>query len=222
MQCNKNPEKIRKIFDEISPYYDRMNNIISLGTHYFLNYFVLKNLALGENSFMLDLCCGTGDFTKIASVIAPKTRVIGLDLSEQMIKQAKLKNKDGVFMVGDCTNLPFHDGEFDYVTMGFGLRNIENRAKALDEAYRVLTSGGRFLHLDFGLHNPVSKIFNVIVIFFAGIFCVNSKHYRYLLESKSEFPEPNELIREFEAHGFKYEKRLDYLFGAISAQIMRK
>ena len=58
-----------------------------------------------------------------------------------MIKLAKIKNPLGVFMQGDCTDLPFEDGEFDYVTMGFGLRNIENRDEAISEIYKVLKKG---------------------------------------------------------------------------------
>ena len=54
MQCDKNPQKIKKIFEEISPYYDKMNNIISLGTHYILKYFALKDLEIKPNSFVLD------------------------------------------------------------------------------------------------------------------------------------------------------------------------
>ena len=98
---------------------------------------------------ILDLCCGTGDFTQIISKYYPRTRVIGLDISEGMLKLAKAKNPAGVFMKGDCVNLPFENSEFDYVTMGFGLRNIEDRKKALSEIYRVLDNGGKFLQLDF-------------------------------------------------------------------------
>ena len=80
-------------------------------------------------TIVLDLCCGTGDFSRIISKLYPRTRVIGLDFSSEMLKLAKSKNKNVVFMQGDCINLPFKNGEIDYITMGFGLRNIKDRQK---------------------------------------------------------------------------------------------
>lgn len=222
MTCDKNPQKIQNMFDEISFYYDKMNNVISLGTHFVIKFLSIKELDIKPRSKVLDLCCGTGDFTKIISKFYPRAKVIGLDFSKNMLKKAKQKNPHGVFMKGDCTNLPFEEGEFDYITMGFGLRNIQDRAKAISEIHRVLSRGGKFLQLDFGNHNKISKIFDIIVPFFAKLLKVNQENYRYLLSSKEEFPEPDKLIREFEDAGFKFHKRKDYLFGSISMQIVEK
>lgn len=222
MACDKNTQKIKTMFDEISGYYDFMNNFISFGTHYILKFLALKELNIQPRTMILDLCCGTGDFTKLITKFYPRAKVIGLDFSQEMLKLAKQKNPNGVFMQADCTSLPFGDVEFDYVTMGFGLRNIENRTKVIDEIYRVLNCGGKFLHLDFGYHNFLSKIFNVIVPFCAKVLKKNADRYKYLIDSKEEFPNPDELIHEFEKHGFKYVKKQDYLFGIISAQIMMK
>lgn len=222
MTCDKGTERIKKMFDEISKYYDKMNNIISLGCHYIIKYLAIRKLDLKPRSMILDLCCGTGDFTQIISKFYPRVKVIGLDISDEMLKLAKTKNPIGVFMKGDCTNLPFENAEFDYVTMGFGLRNIEDRKKTLSEIYRVLDNGGKFLQLDFGKHNFISRIFDFIVPLFAKITGANENHYKYLINSKNEFPEPDNLIREFEDAGFKYVARRDYLFGVISMQIMEK
>ena len=124
-------------------------------------------------------------------------------------------------MEGDCTNLPFV-GEFDYVTISFGLRNIQNRELAISQIYKSLKNGGKFLHLDFGNHNFFSKIFEKIVNFLVKILKKDEKSYQYLLQSKDTYPEPSELIKEFEKAGFKFVKRKDFLFGAISAQVMVK
>lgn len=224
MTCDKTPQKITKIFDEISGYYDKMNNFISLGTHYFIKKFALKNLKIKQNSYILDICCGTGDFTQIIDKIEPKAKVIGLDNSVEMLKLAKQKNPRKVFMQGDCTELKFKDNEFDYITVGFGLRNVDNRQKALSEIYRTLKTGGKFMHLDFGRHGFGGKIFDIIVflaINTLGRFC-QSDNYKYLIRSKNEYPEPQELIKEFEIQGFKLVKRQDFLFGAVSYQILEK
>lgn len=222
MSCDKNPENIKNMFNEISAYYDQMNNFISLGTHFIIKILAIKALKITSRASILDLCCGTGDFTSIITKLHPRTKIIGVDFSAQMLKIAKNKNPNGVFLQSDATNLPFKENEFDYITMGFGLRNIENRSKALDEIYRILKNNGKFLHLDFGEHNKISKIFNIIVPILVKIFKKNDKHYQYLLSSKNEFPNPNSLICEFEQHGFKLIRKQDYLFGIISAQIMTK
>lgn len=222
MTIDKTPEKIKNMFDEISFYYDQMNNYMSLGSHIFVKYLALKELGLKPRTMLLDVCCGTGDFTKLISKFFPRVKVIGLDFSEKMLKVAKGKNSKGVFMQGDCTNLSFDDGEFDYVTIGFGLRNIQDRQKAISEIYRVLSENGKFMHLDFGEHNLISKIFDLIVILLAKILKKDWHAYEYLLQSKEDFPSPDKLIQEFENLGFKYVKKCNYLFGVISVQIMQK
>ena len=63
MECDKNPQKIKLMFDEISAYYDFMNNFISLGTHYLLKFLAIKELNIKPRTMIFDLCCGTGDFT---------------------------------------------------------------------------------------------------------------------------------------------------------------
>ena len=138
---DKNPLKISEMFDEIASYYDYMNNKISLGSHYIIKILALKQLVLRENMMILDACCGTGDFVRILSKSG--LRVIGLDFSKEMIKIAKSKNPHGVFIHGDVTDLAFGENEFDVITMGFGLRNVENRKKALEAYQIVLNSESR-------------------------------------------------------------------------------
>ena len=230
MSCDKNPQKITQMFDGISSYYDKMNNFISLGTHHLIKKIAIKNLNIKPNTYILDLCCGSGDFTKIVNKLYPNAKIIGLDNSIEMLKIAKIKNPKQVFIPANCTSLPFNENEFDYITVGFGLRNIENRKQALSEIYRTLKSGGKFLHLDFGKHSFANKIFDLIIIvitkFAKAKYGANNKSfqesYNYLICSKNEYPEPDELIKEFISHGFKLLKRQDFLFGIISFQIMEK
>lgn len=222
MPCDKSLEKVKETFDNISSYYDKTNNLMSLGTHYLIKYLALKSLVIKNESMVLDLCCGTGDFTKIFSCLSPSSKVIGLDNSIEMLKLAKAKNPNKAFIQGDCLNLPFGENEFDIVTIGFGLRNIEDRKKALSQIHKVLKDGGQFLHLDFGKHNIFSKIFDLYVKFLSVFFIKNPESYLYLIESKNEYPQPDELIKEFENSGFKLLKRKDFIFGVISAQVFTK
>ncbi len=219
--CDKDPEVIKQMFDKISSYYDGMNSFISFGLHKFIKYFSIKLLDIRPNAMILDLCCGTGDFTKIIRKYF-RARIIGLDVSEQMIKLAKIKNPKETFIVGDCTNLGFGDGEFDIITMGFGLRNVQNRKKALGEIFRVMKNDAEFLHLDFGYNNLAGKIFDIYAQFAAKILMKDEKSYKYLISSKNSYPNPEELIKEFEDAGFKLKCRRDFLFGALSAIVMKK
>ncbi len=222
MSEDKNPQKVQSMFDDVSSYYDFVNNFISFGMHYFLRYLAIRELKIEARSNVLDTCCGTGDFVKIIKRLSPKTKVIGLDFSPNMVKLAKQKNPKGTFIVGDCTNLPFGEGEFDYVTNGFGLRNIENGSKALDEINRVLKKGGKFLHMDFGYHNIFWSILDWVVPVLIRILGKDPDAYGYLLKTKKEFPEPDELVKNMEEHGFRCVKVCNYIFGTISAQIVEK
>lgn len=219
--CDKNPQKIKNMFDNIASYYDKMNDLMSFYMHKKIKASAVKMLGIKPKSYVLDLCCGTGDLCGIISRIGRKIRVIGVDNSLNMLKIAKTKYPELIFMEGDCTNLPFC-GEFDYVTISFGLRNIQNRELAISQIYKSLKIGGEFLHLDFGRHNFSGKIFEKIVLFLVKILKKDEKSYQYLLKSKNSYPEPSELIKEFERAGFKFVKQKDFLFGAISAQVMKK
>lgn len=210
------------LFDEISQCYDKMNNKISLYSHYVVKFLAIRDLGIKPKTSILDICCGTGDFTKIITKFYPKSRIIGLDFSREMLKIAKTKNPKGAFIMADAAELPFKSGEFNYVTMGFGLRNMPDRKKSLSEIRRVLGHGGRFLHLDFGYHNFFSKIFDVLVLVFAKLNKEGFESYKYLIESKKNFPQPDELIKEVEKMGFQCIKARNFMFGVISEQIFVK
>jgi len=222
MQINKNPTKIKQLFDEIASYYDFINNIISFFTHYFIKILAIKDLKIKDNSKILDLACGTGDITKIVSKYYPKTDITGLDISDKMLDIAKKKNPDNKFVLGDILNLPFKDNKFNYITIFFGLRNVENRTNAINEIYRVLKKDGLFLHLDFGEDNFLSKIFDFLTPLIAKFFRKNIEHYKYLIESKNDYPKPDDLIEEFKHAGFKFVSKKYFLFKTISCQIMKK
>lgn len=222
MTLDKTPENIHNMFNTIAEKYDFMNNIISLGLHKGVKYLSVKNFDIHPHDRLLDLCCGTGDLAGYIKLKQPLACVTGIDFSENMLKIAKEKSNDIKFVQGDITNLPYEDNTFDFITMGFGLRNIYQPEKAIEEAYRVLRPGGQFLHLDFGEKGFADKIFDIGVPFLTKIFYGGNVSYDYLVESKKVFPKPDELIKDFESKGFKFVKRKDYIFGVISCQILKK
>ena len=222
MTLDKKPENIQKMFNKIAERYDFMNNVISLGMHKYVKYASVKNLNIHPHDRVLDVCCGTGDLSRYLKRVQPLACVTGIDFSEKMLEIAKAKSDDIKYVQGDATNLPFEDNSFDFITMGFGLRNISHPEKAVEEVYRVLRPGGQFLHLDFGEKNFTDKIFNAGVPLMTKIFYDGDISYDYLIESKKVFPTPDELIKDFESKGFKLVKRQDYIFGVNSCQILKK
>lgn len=228
MKIDKSPETIHKMFNTVAQRYDFLNNLMSFGTHNYVKYMSIKNLVIKPHDSVLDLCCGTGDLARLIKKIQPEAHVTGIDFSEKMLEIAVRKNsakeqcRQIKYIQGDVTDLPYEDNTFDFVTMGFGLRNIANAEKAVEEAYRVLRPNGSFLHLDFGKKNLLSKIYDKTTPLLIRLASGNSIPYSYLINSKKIFPLPEELIKDFESKGFKFKKREDYLLGVISAQIMTK
>jgi len=222
MTLDKRPETIQTMFNIISEKYDFMNNVISFGFQNFVKTDSIKMLNIKPHENILDLCCGTGDLTKIIKNYYPTAFVTGVDFSDKMIEIAKNKVLNAKFIQADATNLPFPDNTFDAVTMGFGLRNIQNAEKAIEEIYRVLRPNGRFLHLDFGEKNFLSKIYDKTILSIIGLFTDNTFAYKYLINSKKTFLTPSDLIKDFEKKGFELITRKDYIFKVISCQMLKK
>ena len=222
MTIDKSPDKIQSMFNKISDKYDFINNIMSFGTHFFIKKDCI-NLFEGKSALkILDLCCGTGDLTRIIKKKFSDAEVIGIDFSEKMLEIAKEKDTELNYLQADVVKLPFDDNSFDIITIAFGLRNIEDFDCALNEIYRVLKPNGQFLHLDFGEKNFLSSMFDKIVPVVTELFTKNNLAYSYLIKSKQEFYTPDELIKLFKNTGFKFLKRKDYLCKTISCQIVTK
>lgn len=222
MTLDKTPETIRTMFNMIADKYDFVNNAMSFGSQNYVKNQSIKLLKIPPHAKVIDLCCGTGDLSKIVKKQTPTAFVTGIDFSERMISIAKTRVQGVEFLQGDVTNLPYPDESFDFAIMGFGLRNILNAEKAIEEVYRILKSGGYFLHLDFGQKNFASKIYDLLTPILIRLFTENREAYSYLIKSKHEFPTPDELIKDFESKGFKFVQRKDFLCGVISAQVLQK
>ena len=216
---DKTPQKIKEMFDKIAKVYDFNNSLMSLGQHVRIKKKAVKYLN-AKNSKILDLCTGTGD---IAGFMDKSCEVIGLDFSKNMLDIAKKKYHWVNFVEGDCTNLPFEDNSFDVITISFGLRNIENYDKALDEIYRVLKPNGLFMHLDFGKKNLLGDIlFDLFIPYLVKIFYNENLPYEYLVKSKKLFFNEKALVDLFEQHKLQLKEKHTMLFGGASCQICQK
>ncbi len=222
MTLDKSPEKIQTMFNMISEKYDYINNLMSFGMHKLIKKICIRQLNIKPHEKVADLCCGTGDLSFYIKQFCPDAIVTGVDFSHKMLEIAKNKYSDIEFIQADVNTLPFKDSSFDYVVMGFGLRNINTPEKAVEEVYRILKPNGKFLHLDFGEKNLLNKLFDKTVLSLIDLFTNNKFAYKYLIESKKAFLSPSDLIKDFEKKGFKFYKRKDFLLKTISCQIMQK
>lgn len=224
---SKEPQIIKTMFDKISNNYDKLNNIMTFGRHNIIKKDVIKCLKLGDAPKILDLCTGTGDLAGLLKQKYPQAKIIGVDFSQEMLKIAKIKHPEIEFLNADCAQLPFEDEQFDLCIISFGLRNVEDIKKVLEEIYRVLKRGGVFINLDLGKPNKfLNFCFKPCMYLWVSVvgklFHGDKTPYEYLAISNENFPSQYQLVEIFKEAGFLNVKNKNYLFGQIASQISEK
>ena len=219
-------EKVREMFDNIAPSYDRLNHVLSMNVDKLWRRHALKEIVEGTSQRILDVACGTGDSTvSIAKAVTEGSKVIGVDISEGMMALVKGKaEKAGVanrisLQVADGEALPYEEGAFDRVTCAFGIRNFEHKEKGLSEFFRVLKPGGRAVILELSV--PQNRLvrwaydlyFLHILPRIGGAVSGDKAAYRYLPASVHHFPAPKEFCRMMEAAGFRAVRCRTFTFG---------
>ncbi len=203
--------EIRDNFDAIAPRYDLTNRVISFGIDLRWRRFAIGALAdLPPRGRVLDLACGTCDLALELLRQRPDARVVGADLSRAMLGLARRKlAHDPIRLVNaPAEALPFRDGSFDAVTIGFGIRNVPDYRLGLREMLRVLRPGGRVVILEFS--TPPSKLlwrvynyyFFHVLPHIGGWLTGHQEAYRYLTDSVSRFPAAAEFKADLEKAGF--------------------
>lgn len=216
-------KKVKDIFSSISGKYDLANSLLSFGIEkYWRRRF--KSYITGSEKRILDACCGTGMSTffilgKILEKNLRQTEIFGIDFSKEMlaiaekrlIKFTKLKYAPPInFSESDATNTIFDNDFFDLITVVFGLRNIVDRDKAIEEFYRITAPGGRLLIMEFNLpqRGLFSKLYrfylNRILITAGKIISGKIDAYRHLAESIREFPNPGIIVDKLKKSGWKF------------------
>ena len=220
-------EHIRRMFDGIAPDYDRLNHLMSLGVDRYWRRRALKEiLTPGKEQRILDIACGTGDFSlAIARRMHPGSRITGLDLSEGMLavmreKVAKAGLSEQIdCLQGDSEAMPFGDGSFDVATIAFGIRNFEHREAALREILRVLRPGGRLVILELSvpenrfLRGCYNLYFQHFVPWIGGRISGDEAAYRYLPASVLGFPGRREWMATMARCGYAEVRHRAFTFG---------
>jgi demethylmenaquinone methyltransferase/2-methoxy-6-polyprenyl-1,4-benzoquinol methylase len=214
-ELSKEHSKISSMFNSISGKYDFLNHLLSFGIDKTWRNKLVKRLKnIPECNKVLDIGCGTGDLTMALCKAGFDT--FGLDIANKMLKIAREKSSDlnkkdcpiPQFFEGSAENLPFSDSVFDAVTISFGIRNFDDREKALKEIFRVLKNNGKLAILEFS--EPKNKLWRSLYnIYFSGLLpfigrliSKNTEAYKYLPASVRDFPQYEDFCNEISMTGF--------------------
>jgi demethylmenaquinone methyltransferase / 2-methoxy-6-polyprenyl-1,4-benzoquinol methylase len=197
------PAAVEAMFDRISPVYDPMNRLMTAGLDRRWRRLTVA-AAVRPGDRVLDACCGTGDLALEAQRAGG--RVTGLDFSGRMLERARRKSSAVQWVRGDVLALPFSDGSFDAVTVGFGIRNVADLEAGLRELARVLRPGGRLGCLEItrprGLLRPFFAVWFDGLVPLAGKVLPGGAAYTYLPASVRRFPGPEDLAEAMRRAGF--------------------
>ena len=204
-QGTLSPEGVRTMFDRIAPVYDAMNHVMTVGLDRRWRR-LTADATVRPGDRVLDACCGTGDLA-LADLNAGAAEVVGLDFSERMLERARRKSDAVEWVEGDMLALPFEEGSFDAITVGFGVRNVEDLEAGLRELRRVLKPGGRLGVLEItrprGLLRPFFRLWFDVLVPLAGKVLPGGRAYAYLPASVRRFPGPDDLAAAIERCGFR-------------------
>ena len=203
---------VKNVFDQVFDKYDLMNDFMSLGIHRIWKKSLITMMNPSPNQKLIDVGCGTGDIAKIfLNYVNKDAEITCVDPNIGMInkgkeKLKKFKNID--WIIASAEKLPLIDNSYDFYTISFGLRNTTNLNKSLNEAYRVLKPGGRFLCLEFSkIQNSnldyLYKNYSKIIPFIGKIVMGEKEPYEYLVKSIEKFVNQEELIDLMKKNNFR-------------------
>jgi len=198
--------RVRGVFDSVASNYDLMNDLMSGGLHRLWKRFTLERTGLRFGDCSLDVACGTGDLSAgMCRQVGADGFVVMTDINAAMLAEGRrrLVNRGIVGNIGivqaDAEQLPFADDRFNCITIGFGLRNVTDKQRALESMARVLKPGGRLLILEFSKPSlgPAQPLYDFhllkILPALGQVVARDAGSYRYLAESIRMHPGQQEL-----------------------------
>ncbi|MDQ7817024.1 MAG: bifunctional demethylmenaquinone methyltransferase/2-methoxy-6-polyprenyl-1,4-benzoquinol methylase UbiE [Melioribacteraceae bacterium] len=222
-------DRVKRIFDSISYRYDFLNHFLSLGIDFYWRRKAIKFSGTNADSILLDIACGTGDFS-IAANKAGIKNIFGADLSINMLRlfDKKVKWINGKTTQCVAEYLPFKDESFTNITVAFGVRNFYNIPQAFKSFNRILIPNGKVTVLEFRLpSSPIIRnlylfYFNKVLPFIGKMISKDNEAYTYLPESVGEFDKNVDLVKLFKEAGFITVQKHSLTFGLVQVVIAGK
>lgn len=209
--------RVEKVFSSVARRYDLMNDLMSIGLHRFWKRFAIEIAGLRPGERVLDVAAGTGDLTTAAARrIGPSGLIIQSDINAEMLERGRDRLIDTGLLIPalrcDAESLPFPNATFNCVLVGFGLRNMTDKDRALAEMSRVLVPGGRLIVLEFSrIASPLAPLYDLysfrVLPWLGARIAGDSASYRYLAESIRMHPDQDTLKQMMENAGLG---RVDY------------
>ena len=221
--------RVRGVFDSVAQRYDVMNDLLSFGMHRAWKAYTVAVANVRPGDRVLDIAGGTGDLARaFAPKVGPQGLVVLSDINEAMLRVGRDRLLDAGHVVPtltcDAEKLPFADGQFDLVTVAFGLRNMTRKDAALAEMGRVLRPGGRLMVLEFSrIAEPLRKpydwySFNVMPLI-GRLVARDDSSYRYLAESIRMHPDQDALTALMKGAGFGHVDVHNLAAGAVALHV---
>jgi demethylmenaquinone methyltransferase/2-methoxy-6-polyprenyl-1,4-benzoquinol methylase len=224
--------RVRGVFDSVAARYDLMNDAMSGGLHRLWKRFTIAKTALRPGQVALDVAAGSGDLAAgLARKVGRSGRVVVTDINAAMIAEgrARLLN-NGIagnvdYVLADAEQLPFAAHSFHCVTIGFGLRNVTDKERALASMYSVLKPGGRLLVLEFsqahlGPLAPLYELYTFQVLPRLGEWLAgDAASYRYLAESIRRHPDQETLKAMMQRAGFERCEYFNMTAGVVALHL---
>jgi demethylmenaquinone methyltransferase / 2-methoxy-6-polyprenyl-1,4-benzoquinol methylase len=219
------PDQVRAMFDRITPAYDRMNRLMSLGMDGSWRSLAVRASGVAPGDAALDVCCGTGDLAiELLDAVSTRGRVVGLDFSPAMLEAARRKSSQVEWVQGDALALPFGDGEFAAATIGFGMRNLADPLRGFAELGRVVRPGGRVVCLELtpppAWAAPFARLWTDRAVPLLGrLIARETDAYRYLPASVHRFPPAEELAAVMGRAGLRRVRFRRLSGGAVAVHV---
>jgi demethylphylloquinol methyltransferase len=226
--------EIRNIFNKIAPVYDELNNRLSFGQHRVWKEMAVKWSQAKPGNTCIDLCCGSGDLSlQMARRVGKTGKVYGVDFSYELLEVAKERGQNIypephiTWIEADVLDLPFEDNYFDAATMGYGLRNVIDIPRCLQELHRVLKPGAKAAILDF--HRPSHELMRKFQQWYLNNLVVPTAtqlgmkdEYAYISPSLDRFPLGNEQIAIARQVGFRDTTHYPIANGMMGVLVIKK
>ncbi|MCB9847662.1 MAG: bifunctional demethylmenaquinone methyltransferase/2-methoxy-6-polyprenyl-1,4-benzoquinol methylase UbiE [Phycisphaeraceae bacterium] len=220
--------KVRAMFGAIAGRYDLNNRLHSFGRDQAWRRATVRLLGIMPTDEALDVACGTGDLTRTLKA-GGAASVVGVDFTPEMLAIARAKGDGLTYLQGDAMELPFESARFDVVTIAFGLRNVQDPARAVGEFFRVLRPGGRLAVLEFDRPSPapiawINDLYCRRIMPWTATLIARDRSgaYRYLPRSIETFLDRPSMRRLLEGAGFEVTAQRRMTFGVCVCHVAVK